>query len=69
MEPLLTVKEVVTMLSISKRHVYELMNERTRSGDVRQHPLPYLKLGNSVRFRKEAIEGWLQTLAATKESE
>jgi predicted DNA-binding transcriptional regulator AlpA len=61
---LLTVQELVALLKVSKRHVYELMQDRTRSGDLREHPLPYLKLGHSVRFRKSDIEAWIEKLVA-----
>jgi predicted DNA-binding transcriptional regulator AlpA len=61
---LLKVNDLVAMTKVSKRHVYELMNERTRSGDLREHPLPFLKLGHSVRFRKSDVEAWIEQLAA-----
>jgi hypothetical protein len=40
---ILTVSVVAALLGISKRNVYELVQERTRSGDVGQHPLPFMK--------------------------
>ena len=61
---LLKVNDLVAMTKVSKRHVYELMNERTRSGDLREHPLPFLKLGHSVRFRKSDVEAWIEKLVA-----
>jgi predicted DNA-binding transcriptional regulator AlpA len=61
---ILTVAEVAALLKVSKRHVCELMQERTRSGDVRQHPLPFLKLGHSVRFLRKDVEAWVEKLAA-----
>jgi len=65
---ILTAKEVAVLLRISTRHVFELAQPRTQSGDVREHPLPCLKLGRSVRFDKEAVELWVKT-SATKKSE
>jgi len=60
---ILTVAELVAWLKISKSAVYELMKPRTRSGDVREHPLPVLRIGGSVRFRKSDVEAWLEKLA------
>ena len=60
---ILTVAELAAMLKISKSKVYELTNERTRTGDVRDHPLPVLRIGGSVRFRKSYVDAWLDRLA------
>lgn len=65
---ILTAEEVASLLRISKRHVFELAQPRTQSGDVREHPLPCLRLGRSVRFDKEAVETWVKN-SATKKSE
>lgn len=61
---ILTVAEVAALLKISKRHVYELTQERTKSGDLRENPIPCLRLGASVRFRKSDVEAWIEKLAA-----
>jgi excisionase family DNA binding protein len=58
---ILTADEVASLLRISKDHVYELAKLRTKSGDVRDNPLPCLKLGKSVRFEKSEVERWLLT--------
>ncbi len=60
---ILTANEVASLLRISKRHVFELAQPRTRSGDVRENPLPCLRLGKSVRFSKEAVEAWIERLS------
>jgi predicted DNA-binding transcriptional regulator AlpA len=60
---ILTVAEVAAMLRISKSKVYELTQERTRSGDLRANPLPHFRIGESVRFNKQAVESWLEKLA------
>ncbi len=60
---ILTVNEVAAWLKISKRHVYELMQARTRSGEVRINPIPSLRIGSSVRFRKSDVEAWIDKLA------
>jgi predicted DNA-binding transcriptional regulator AlpA len=59
---ILTVAEIAAMLKVSKRHVYELTKKRTQSGDVREHPLPVLRIGSSVRFRKSDVEAWIEKL-------
>jgi predicted DNA-binding transcriptional regulator AlpA len=63
MTELLTADEVAALLKISKCQVYELAKPRTRSGDVRENPLPSIRLGSSVRFNHEAIERWLERIA------
>lgn len=62
MEQLLTVDEVAKLLRVSIWHVYELAQPRHKSGDIRANPLPCIRLGKSVRFSKEAVEGWLNAL-------
>jgi predicted DNA-binding transcriptional regulator AlpA len=59
---ILTIAEVAAMLKLSKRTIAELMTPRTRSGDVREYPLPYLKIGRSVRFRRSDVESWIEKL-------
>ena len=59
---ILTVDEVAALLRISKRQVYELAKDHTRSDEVREHPLPALRIGASVRFRKSDVEVWIEKL-------
>lgn len=60
---ILTVDEVAALLRMSKSQVYELAKTRTRSGDIRTNPLPVLRIGSSVRFRRADIEAWIDRLA------
>jgi predicted DNA-binding transcriptional regulator AlpA len=60
---ILTADEVAVLLKVSKRHVYELAKQRTKSGDVRNHPLPCVRLGKAVRFNKAAVEEWFERLS------
>jgi predicted DNA-binding transcriptional regulator AlpA len=60
---ILTAGEVATLLKISKFHVYELTKEHTKSGNVRENPLPCIRFGKSVRFSKEAVEAWIERLS------
>jgi excisionase family DNA binding protein len=61
---ILTVDEVAALLKMSKSQsqVYELARRLTRSGDIREHPLPILRIGSSVRFRRADVEGWVEKL-------
>jgi excisionase family DNA binding protein len=60
---IMTVAEVAAMLKLSKRTICELMTERTRSGDLRPNPLPAIRIGRSVRFRKSDVDAWVEKLA------
>jgi excisionase family DNA binding protein len=62
MTEILTVEELATMLKMSKTQIYEMTRTRTRNGNMREHPLPVLKINGNVRFRKSDIEDWLEKL-------
>jgi predicted DNA-binding transcriptional regulator AlpA len=53
---ILTVAQLAAMLKMNKGQVYEMTRNRTRSGAMREHPLPVLKINGNVRFRKSDIE-------------
>ena len=67
MSEILTVAEVAAWLRISKGQVYDLAKPRTRTGELRKYPIPVLRIGSSVRFRKCDIDRWLQQLAESRE--
>lgn len=48
----MTVKELAAFLSISVAYVYTCM---------RQKQLPFLKIGGSVRFQRDAVREWIET--------
>jgi len=50
---LLTVRDVQEVTQLGRTKIYELM---------RDGQLPYLRIGRSVRFRREALEAWLAAL-------
>jgi excisionase family DNA binding protein len=60
---ILTADEVAAFLKISKQQVYELAKPRTRSGEVRNNPLPSVRFGKTVRFRASDVEAWIEKLA------
>jgi plasmid maintenance system antidote protein VapI len=45
MSEILTVTELAALLKVSKRHIHELTKDRTRTGEMRRHPLPVLRIG------------------------
>jgi predicted DNA-binding transcriptional regulator AlpA len=63
---ILTVIDVAKALQLSRSQVYDLTRCR---GQVRHEiPLPVLKIGTNLRFRKSDIIGWLERLAAQDRS-
>lgn len=66
MNEILTVTDVAEFLKLSKTQVYELTRERAR---IRQSvPLPVIRIGTNLRFRKSAVEQWLLELESKKET-
>ena len=61
---ILTVAEVAALLKVSKSQIYEMTRARTRTGTMREHPLPTLKINGNLRFRKSDIEDWIEKLVA-----
>jgi excisionase family DNA binding protein len=62
MTEILTVAELATLLKMSKTQVYEMTKTRTRTGSMREHPLPVLRINGNVRFRKSDVEAWIEKL-------
>jgi predicted DNA-binding transcriptional regulator AlpA len=56
---LLTVEEVATMLKMSKGQIYEMTKARTRTGSMKENPIPVLKINGNVHFRKMDVDAWL----------
>ena len=50
---LLTVRDVQEVTQLGRTKIYELM---------RDGQLPYLRIGRSVRIRREVLEAWLAKL-------
>lgn len=59
MPEILTVAELAAFLKVSKSHVYVLLKSQT-------NPLPALRLGTSVRFRRVDVDGWMQKLSESE---
>jgi len=64
---ILTVTELAAMLKMSMGQIYEMTRARTRDGEMRDHPLPVLRINGNLRFRKSDIESWLEKLVANGE--
>jgi len=58
---ILTILDVAKMLKLSKRTICNLMVDGT-------NPLPALRIGRSVRFRRSDVDSWLEKLAAGEEA-
>ena len=63
MGEILTVDELADLLKMSRGQVYEMTKQRTRTGSMKDHPLPVLKINGNLRFRKADVDGWLASLA------
>jgi predicted DNA-binding transcriptional regulator AlpA len=60
---ILTVADLAALLKMSTGQVYEMTRNRTRSGVMRDNPIPVVKINGNVRFRKSDIENWIEKLA------
>ena len=57
---LLSLAEAAELLSLNKQQLYELTRTRSR---IRQAiPLPYVRLGKRLAFRRESLERWIAAL-------
>ena len=65
-DEILTVEELATLLKMSKGQIYEMTKQRTRTGSMKENPLPVLKINGNVRFRKVDVDSWLAQLAEEK---
>ncbi len=65
-EIILTPTELAAMLKMSKGQIYEMTKERTRTGSMKAHPLPVLKINGNLRFRKSDVDAWLGRLAESR---
>ena len=53
----LSISEAAQLLGLTRSQLYSLTRERSR---IRQsHPLPVIRLGKRLAFRRESLERWL----------
>lgn len=50
--PLMTVSDLAKYLAVSKSMIYKLVEEED---------IPYIKIGKSLRFKREDIETWIES--------
>jgi predicted DNA-binding transcriptional regulator AlpA len=63
---ILTIDELASWLKMSKHQIYTMCEKRTRTGSMKNHPLPVLKINGNLRFEKSAVVSWLAKLAEGK---
>jgi len=57
---LLNLQQAAELLGLTKPQLYELCRSRSR---MRQAiPLPYVRLGKRLAFRRESLEKWIAAL-------
>ena len=57
---LLNLSQAAELLGLTKPQLYEMTRSRSR---VRQAiPLPYVRLGKRLAFRRESLEKWIAAL-------
>jgi len=60
-QPLLvSLSEAASLLGLTKNQLYEICRTRSR---IRQAcPIPFVRLGKRLAFRKESLERWIAEL-------
>ena len=60
-QPLLvSLSEAASLLGLTDNQLYEIC--RTRSRVRQKHPIPHVRLGKRLAFRKESLERWITQL-------
>jgi predicted DNA-binding transcriptional regulator AlpA len=60
---ILTVDDLAQLLKMTRRQIYEMTAARTRTGAMKKHPVPSLRINGNLRFRRGDIDRWLSELA------
>ena len=53
----LSLSEAASLLGLTPRQLYELTRQRSRTRQT--HPIPVLRLGKRLAFRRASLEQWL----------
>ena len=61
---IMTMDEAAAFLRISRASLYEQTRERARIRQVK--PLPHIRIGKRIVFRRESLESWLKELENRK---
>jgi excisionase family DNA binding protein len=54
---LLSLSEAATLLGLEPQQLYQLTRQRSRIRQAR--PIPFLRLGKRLAFRRESLEQWI----------
>jgi excisionase family DNA binding protein len=57
---LIPISEAASLLGLNKNQLYEIC--RTRSRVRQRHPIPFVRLGKRIAFRRESLERWIAEL-------
>lgn len=57
---LLSLSQAASLLGITDKQLYEIC--RTRSRVRQKHPIPTVRLGKRLAFRRESLERWIAQL-------
>jgi predicted DNA-binding transcriptional regulator AlpA len=57
---LLSLSQAASLLGITDNQLYEIC--RTRSRVRQKHPIPTVRLGKRLAFRRESLERWITEL-------
>jgi predicted DNA-binding transcriptional regulator AlpA len=63
---ILTIDELASLLKMSRRQIYTMCESRTRTGSMKDYPLPVLKINGNLRFRKADVDSWVERLVGGK---
>jgi excisionase family DNA binding protein len=61
---LLSLAEAAELLGLKPTALYQLT--RTRSLVRQAYPIPFLRLGKRIAFRRESLESWISRLESDK---
>ena len=56
----ISISEAASLLGLTKNQLYEICRTRSRVRQAR--PIPFLRLGKRLAFRKESLEQWVAEL-------
>lgn len=60
-QPLLvSISDAASLLGLTKQQLYEICRTRSRVRQAR--PIPFVRLGKRLAFRKESLERWIAEL-------
>lgn len=57
---LISITDAAALLGLNKNQLYEIC--RTRSRIRQKHPIPFVRVGKRLAFRRESLERWIGEL-------